>query len=313
MDKLLYFLLFIVSILINAQQNSLLSADFWHSKPSLDKVKSEIIKGNNPSEYNNYRFDPVTMSIMNNADLETVKFLISQEGNYIDKITHDSRTYLHWAAMSGRKDLIEYLIAQGSDINKLDSRNYTPLTFAAYFGLNNVDIYNMFFQAGINPKQKYANGANILHLSIGNDKDGSLQKLFKSKGLSIKNKDKNGHTTFDYAATFGNIELLKSLRKKGIKANNIALINASNGTRRIINGLDLYKYLIDEVKINPYAKNENGLTALHIVAARTNHSDVIKYFINKGLDVNLVDNENNNVLILASSGSDLENIKTILY
>jgi len=312
MIKFLHFSLLVISLFINAQQNSLLSSNFWQSKPNLEKVVSETIKGNDPSELNDSSFDPVTMSIMNNADLDVIKFLISQEGNYIDKLTHDDRTYLHWAAMSGRKELIEYLIDKGSDVNKLDSRNFTPLTFAAYFGLNNVDIYNIFFKAGVNPKQKYANGANIMHLSIGNDKDGKLQKLFTSKGLSIKNKDKNGHTTFDYAATYGNIKLLKYLRKKGIEANNISLINAANGTRKITNKLDVYKYLIDEIKINPAVTNRNGSTVLHIIAMKPNHSDIIKYFINKGLDVNHVDNEGNNALILASSGNDLENIKTIL-
>jgi len=312
MNKLFCFSLLIVSLIFKAQQNNLLNADFWRSKPNLEEIKSEIAKGNDPSELNSHGFDPATLSILNNADLDVIKFIISQEGNSIDKMTHDSRTYLHWAAMSGRKDLIEYLIAEGSDVNKLDSRNYTPLTFAAYFGLNNVDIYNIFFKSGVNPKQKYKNGANILHLSIGNDKDGSLQKLFASKGLSIKDKDENGYTVFDYAATYGNIELLKSLRKKRVKANNISLINAAKGTRRITNGLDLYKYLIDEVKINPSVTDENGLTALHIVAKRPNHSNIINYFITKGLNVNSTDKENNNILILASSGNDLENIKTIL-
>jgi len=312
MNKLLCFLLLSASVLFDAQQNILLSTDFWRSKPNLEKVKLAVSEGNSPSEFNSSRFDPVVLSITNNADLDVIKYLISQAENPIDKLTHDDRIYLHWATMTGRKDLIEYLIRSGSDVNKLDSRNFTPLTFGAIFGLNNPEIYDIFFKAGVEPKQKYQNGANILHLSIGNDKNGSLRKLFESKGLSIRDKDNNGNTTFDYAATFGNIELLRSLRKKRIKANSISLINAVNGTRRVTNGLELYKYLIDEVKINPSVTNENGQTALHLVARRSNHVDIINYFINKGLDVNKLDKDGNNVLISASSGNDLENIKSIL-
>lgn len=75
----------------------------------------------------------------------------------------------------------------------------------------------MFFKAGVNPKHKYKDGANILLLAIGNDKDGSLIKLFTSKGLALTDTDDKGYTAFDYAASFGNIDLLKSLKAKTLK------------------------------------------------------------------------------------------------
>jgi ankyrin repeat protein len=104
-------------------------------------------------------------------------------------LTHDGRLYLHWAAMTGNKEVIEYFISKGSDVNKLDTKGLTPLSFAAYFGLDNPEIYDMFFKAGVNPKHKYKDGANILLLAIGNDKDGSLVKLFTSKGLALTDTD----------------------------------------------------------------------------------------------------------------------------
>ena len=132
-------------------------------------------------------------------------------------MTHDGRLYLHWAAMTGNKEVIEYFISKGSDVNKLDTKGLTPLSFAAYFGLDNPEIYDMFFKAGVNPKHKYKDGANILLLAIGNDKDGSLVKLFTSKGLALTDTDDKDYTAFDYATSFGNLDILKSLKAKTLK------------------------------------------------------------------------------------------------
>ena len=311
MKKILYSALLLFSVIISAQKNTLLQADFWKSKPNVEKVKQEISNGNSASEFNGSTFDPVSLALTNKAPLETVKFLLEQKGNAVDKLTHDGRIYLHWAAMAGNPEIIEYFISKGSDVNKLDTKGLTPLAFAAMFGLNDPTVYETFFKAGVNPKHKYKNGANILLLAIGNDKDGSLQKLFTSKGLSIKDVDDTGATAFDYAASFGNIELLKSLKNQGVKASDKALVNAAAGTRAVTNTLSVYQYLIDEVKLNPSATNANGANALQIIARKNNQKEIIDYLISKGVDANKTDSEGNNALITASGGKDLENVKAI--
>ncbi|MCD1117118.1 ankyrin repeat domain-containing protein [Chryseobacterium turcicum] len=312
MKKILYSALLLFSVLISAQKNTLLQADFWKSKPDVEKVKHEIANGNNPSEFNGNTFDAVSLSLSNKAPLETVKFLLEQKGNSVDKLTHDGRIYLHWAAMAGNPEIIEYFISKGSDVNKLDTKGLTPLAFAAVSGLNDPKVYEAFFKASVNPKHQYKNGANILLLAIGNDKDGSLQKLFTSKGLSIKDVDETGATSFDYAASLGNIELLKSLKNQGVKASDKALVNAATGTRAATNPLAVYQYLIDEVKLNPSAVNANGANALQIIAKKNNQKEIIDYLLSKGVDANKTDKEGNNALIVASGGKDIENVKAIL-
>ena len=44
------------------------------------------------------------------------------------------------------------------------------------------------------------------------------------------------------------------------------MINAAQGTRRQVNGIDLYKYLLEDVKLKPTAVSADGATALQIVA-----------------------------------------------
>ena len=311
MKKILYTALFLCSLLFNAQKNTLLNADFWKNKPNIELVKAEIEKGNDPSEFNNNAFDAVAISISNGVPLETLQYLVEQKGNSVNKLTHDGRIYLHWAAITGRTDLIDYLIKKGSPIDLVDTKGLTPLTFAASFGVNNPAVYELFFKAGVSPKTKYKNGANILHLALGNDKDGSLFKLFQSKGLTINDTDNLGNTAFDYAATTGNIEFLKSLINKGIKANGTALINAASGTRRVSNGIEVYQYLIEEVKINPSATSEEGATALQIIARKPKQTEIIQYLLNKGVDANKIDKNGNTALMSASASHELENVKII--
>ena len=75
----------------------------------------------------------------------TAIYLIEQQGNGVHKTTHDGRTYLFWAASQGNVELIHYLLEQGSDIHAKDSKGYTPITFAALFGVTNPKLYEAFF------------------------------------------------------------------------------------------------------------------------------------------------------------------------
>src|SRR5690606_13627292 len=135
MKKFLLSALLLSAFYANAQQsNSLMSADFWKKNPDVAAVKAEIEKGNSPSQPNPASFDPVTMAINNKASLDVLRFMIDQEGNSIDKKTHHSRIYLHWAASSGNLDLVNYLIEKGSDVHYQDSHGDAITAYAASTG-----------------------------------------------------------------------------------------------------------------------------------------------------------------------------------
>ncbi|KQR94823.1 hypothetical protein ASG01_02865 [Chryseobacterium sp. Leaf180] len=312
MKKLLYSSLILLSAFFSAQKNTFLSQDFWKTKPTLELVKTEIERGNSVSEKNGGAFDPVTLAINNKANTEVIKFLVEQPGNSVDKITHDGRIYLHWAAMSGNTDLVEYLIKKGSDVNFKDTKGTTPLVFASNAGVVDPKIYQLFFNRGVQPTEKYKNGANILMLSAGNDDSGNLRKFLLTKGLKLSDTDDYGSTAFDYAAAFGKMDVLKSLISEKVKPTDKALLFAAQGTRSVTNGLPVYKYLIEDLKLNPKVTNESGTTVLHLIARKNNQSENITYFIGKGVKAEALDKDGNTALMLASSGKDLENVKTLL-
>lgn len=312
MKKVILTALMLTSLFINAQKNNLLEQSFWKSNPDITTVKSEIEKGNNPSQLNPMAFDPVVVAINSDASLETIKFLIEQPGNSVKKLTHDARIYLHWASSKGNLELVQYLIEKGSDINLEDSHGTTPLVFATGSGQATTALYDLYFKAGLDPKKKYRDGANLLLLTVANDKDLKLSTYFATKGMSLKDVDQNGNTAFDYAARSGNIALLKTLLEKGVKYTNNALLNAGQGSRRNANTIEVYQYLVDDLKIKPTAKTQSGQTLLHLLATKEKQAPIVKYFLDKGVDANIADEDGNTAFMIASGGKDIQLLETLL-
>lgn len=298
---------------VSAQQkNTLLEQSFWKTSPDVTAVQAEIAKGNNPSASNDRSFDAVVFAINNDAPNATIKFLLEQPGNPVNKSTHDNRIYLHWAAGKGNLEIVEYLISKGSDVNLEDSHSSFPITAAAGSGVSNTAIYEAFFKAGVDPKKKYKDGANLLLLSIASDKDLKLATYFATKGMSLKDVDNNGNTAINYVARTGNIALIKSLLEKGVKYNDNALIFAAQGSRRDANTLETYTYLVEDLKIKPTATNKEGQTVLHFLVNKAKQTEIINYFLAKGLDPNKADNEGNTPLMIAASSRDTAGLEQLL-
>ncbi|GET46589.1 hypothetical protein RCZ01_18910 [Capnocytophaga felis] len=311
MKKVIFSLCFFVSGLLLAQKNIFLSSDYWKTKPTVEQVKQKIIEGNNPVELNERAYDAVSLAINNGAPYETILFLLSLKGNEINKLTHDKRTYLFWAAFQNNLPLINYLLQKGADVNVKDSHLYTPLLFAAVRGNINPELYDILIKKGADIKEKNENGANALLLAIPHMKDLKEAQYFTRKGLSLKSVDNNGDNAIFYAARNGNKKVIGQLIEKGLspkilnnKGQNL-MFAAAEGLRMKVNDLEFFKY-IESLGVNPNQKDKQGLTPLFILSGRHKELAVINHFISKGNSVNQSDKEGNTPLINASSRNTLE-------
>ena len=312
MKKLAVVFFAILSLSSQAQTNVFLDQSFWKSNPDTTAIQAEIAKGNSPSQLNANSFDAVVTAINANTSTQNVKFLLSQKGNEVNKLTHDGRTYVFWAASRGNVELMEYLISKGAKVNMMDNHGYSVLNFAAVGGQQNTQVYDLLLKNGADLKKELTHeGANALLLGIANDKDFALTNYFVSKGLDIKSTDAEGNTAFNYAAKTGNITLLKALLEKGVKFNNNAMIMASIGSRSGSNTLEVYQYL-ESLKINPAVVNENGQNTLHAIVRKPKQEEIIKYFIAKGADINQVDEDGNTPFMNAASGNQDVELITML-
>ncbi|GLR16041.1 ankyrin repeat domain-containing protein [Portibacter lacus] len=296
---------------ISAQgENVLHERSFWSNAPTLASVKEKIAAGNDPVALNDNAFDAVTNAINTGASMDIIQFLLDIPGNDINKKTHDSRNYLIWAARTGNKELVKYLLEKGGDPKVVDSHGYNALTFAAAAGQTDTGLYDMLISKGISAKSTNRSGANVLHILAGSVKDKSLIKYFQNKGVDIHSKDSFGNGIFNYAAKKGNSELMKiliddkleylSLNDKGENA----LMFATEGGRGFSNTVETYKYLASlgmEVDI----VNWEGKTPLHNVAKTAKDEAVLDYFITNGVNVNQIDQSGNTAFLNAAEAGNL--------
>ncbi|GGG38000.1 ankyrin repeat domain-containing protein [Bizionia arctica] len=306
LKKLSILVVLVVGFQMTAQDNEFLNRDFWGSNPSIQDVDSKIKAGNNIAEANSNNFDAVVYAILQDAPNETIEYIQSKPGNDVNKLTHDGRTYIFWAAYKGNTEIMEFLLKKGAKTDLTDDKGNTILNFAASSGQENTKVYDLCIANGADlNKDLNPDGANALLLAAPFDTDFKLIDYFVSNGMDIQSVDFENNGIFNYVSKTGNIDLLKQFLDKGIKGNDNAFIFAATGPRGKSNGIEVYQFL-ESSGLNPNTKNTEGVTPLHVVASKNQDLEIISYFIQKGNDVNALDKNENTPFLNASSGNNLE-------
>ncbi|WP_289041139.1 ankyrin repeat domain-containing protein [uncultured Zobellia sp.] len=292
--------------------NPFLSGDYWEKQPSISTIEANIKEGHSATVANGGGFDATTYALLANNPLSTIKYLV-EHGNDVNKKTHDSRTYIFWAAYKGNVEAMEYLIQKGAKLDVVDSHGYYPSSFASAGGQTDPKIYELFIANGADLKnEKDHHGANILLVAASSAKDLKFTDYLISKGLDINTTDNDGNGIFYYAAKGGNIDVLKSLKERGVsiaendKTGDNAMLAASRVGRGGDNSIEVFKYL-EELGISPNVVSKSGTTPLHNLAS-SKDIKILDYFISKGVDPNAVDGEGQTALIKAAGRNDLETI-----
>ena len=302
-------LLFMASInLVSAQGgNPFVQSKYWADQPSMESIKADMAKGHSVTEANSGGYDATSYAILNSNPLSTVKFLLEQ-GNPVNKKTHDSRTYIFWAASRVNIELMEYLVSQGAKTDISDSYGNTLGLYSASGGKQSRELYDFLEKQGMDlAAEKTSEGKNILHMLAPRLTDYEMLDYFQQKGVDLHEIDQNGNGIFNYAARSGNIELLKELISRGVKygenkvtGENAILMASSNGE----NGLEYFKYL-EGLGLNPAVVTTSGTSALHMLSRSNRNLEVYNYFLSKGLDVNAADSNGNTALINAAGRNNL--------
>ena len=305
---------------ISQDKNILIDRSFWKSNPSLDEVKAKVAEGHSPTAMTSANFDPIGYAILEKAPMETIQYLL-QQGNDVNKLTHDARTYIFWAAYKDNIELMKYFVSIGAKTDLLDQHGYSLLTFSAVTGQENEKLYDYIVELGGNIlEEKDRSGRNALLAYASSMKTGSMIDYLIDRGLDIHSVDKDGNGIFNQAARTGNQELLEMLRTeysvkitKNEKTNENAILFASTRFSRSGEETDLafYEYL-EGLGLDPTIVSYDGNTTLHNLAYRTNNVDVLKYFVDKGVGANQVNDEGNTALINAASRKGLDIIEFLV-
>ncbi len=304
---------------IGQETNIFHDRDFWKTNPDVETIKLKISEGNDPVTANPYAFDGVCYAILENASLESLKFLLSIEGNEVDKNTHDGRNYLMWAAYKGNIPLMEHLIAEKSDITLIDDHGYNMITFAAVGGQKEPGVYDVLINNGNSLSDTNRDGANALMLMAPHltTEDANIIAYFTRGGLDIHAVDGEGNNIFNYAARMGNEYMMNMLIDKGViyNKNNFvggnAFMFAANGWRRSSNEISTFKYL-DNLGIKANIQTADGNTPLHMLAFSQKDPQVYDFFVENGVDINVRNSDGNTALINATRANNEEFLDYVL-
>ncbi len=292
-------------------QNPFMDRDYWGAHPSLADIDAKIAEGHSVTEANRGGFDPTTFAIFGGNPVATINHLI-EKGNDVNKRTHDSRTYIFWAASRGDLELMKYLAEKGAKTDLKDSHGYSLTQFTATSGQSNPKIYDFLIENGADLKnEKDHDGRNVLLVAAPRVKNLDLIDYLISKGLSLNTTDDHGNGIFNIAAQGGNIDVLKALVARGVsiaknpKTNENAILFASRGGRGSSNSLAVFQYL-EGLGLDANVTSTAGVTPLHNLSRSADDLAIYQYFIDKGVNPSSVDKEGNTPLLNAASRNKLE-------
>ncbi|MEO1255061.1 MAG: ankyrin repeat domain-containing protein [Bacteroidota bacterium] len=321
-QSLAVLLILLLSSKVSGQENMLLNRSFWKQQPSVVEIEKKIEEGHSPTEMTAFNFDATVYALLENNSLETIKYLLNQ-GNPIDKITHDGRTYLMWAAYKGNLEVMKYLVSQGAKTDVIDQHGYSLFMFPASTGQSNKEMYDYLINnLGIDiHKEKDRKGRNALVAYAARLKNFEMVDYFIAKGLDIYSVDADGNGVFHYAAQTGNQEVMKKLASTykvntsaNEKTNENAILFATRRFSRSGDETDLsfYVFLEETYNLDPAIVSVKGNNVLLNLASRTKKPETLTYFVEKGVDANQVDEKGNNPLINASARGSEETISYLV-
>ena len=158
--------------------------------------------------------------------------------------------------------------------------------------------------------------ANALHQLASSDaNNASIFQYLVDKGLSWDSEDNNGNGLFNYAARGSNMDMLKLCVSKGLNHSTLntigenSLFYASYAPKRGAVKLQVFHYM-ESLGLEVDLVNWEGKTPLHN-AIRYADVELIDYFLQRGVNINQID-ENGNTTLLNSIGGPIANVKKVL-
>ena len=222
------------------------------------------------------------------------------QGHLQEDVTdQDGRTPLHWAVMQGNVEVMQALLAAGSDANWGDSEGRTPLHMAVL--MQNEDILRLLVSCGadVNAVDGRKQSPIFLCCEMGLS---ALLPILIDAGALLELQDETRSTPMHYACINGHFEIAKYLMRLQERLlvpfesssghlTNYDLVDQSGKSYMIYAAyqgqLDVVQMLID-LKADIDIQDTDGVTALHW-AALEGHVGIVKLLVSMGANFNLTE------------------------
>ncbi len=235
---------------------------------------------------------PLHIAIDQN-NLPAVKLLV-EKGALVNAFSGFYNTIDH-AIMKESKDIVEYLLAQGADVNKKNTIGRSPLHLALSLNYYQFQIVTLLINHGADIHAPDEDGKTALHHACRNGTFKAAQLLLEH-GAAVNTRDCSGNTPLILAVNSGECQaLVQLLLSYGADPNAIdnedmsVLFNFCHGSDY---NMQTFKMLIDAGADVTYISKEDNLSLLHIMYHPRSHEmqdeliKIMEFLIQKGLDIN---------------------------
>lgn len=148
-----------------------------------------------------------------------LKYKISQDNSNVTKRDGNERMPIHWAALGGHIEIVEYLLGLGSPVDPLDDCGATPLLLASSAG--RVAVVRLLLSKEANPSTQNQGGHSALQYASSKGWQ-EIVDLLIEQGAAVNAKDERGATALHRAASKGSVSIVESLVQKGDANINVA-------------------------------------------------------------------------------------------
>ena len=245
-----------------------------------------------------------------NINWELFQYFLKMGSNFNQR-TRDGKHCLHIAAEKGYMDLCKTFIDEFNfDIHATDYSGKSALHYCAGYG--NHQLFHYFIKMGSDINQKTNNGQNCLHIAAQKGYMDLCKTFIEEHNFGINIADYSGRSALLYCVESGNHQLFQYFIKIGGNINQRTKYgeNCLNIAARW-GYMDICKTLVDEYNFDIHITDSSGRTALHHCAGNRTYQ-LFRYFLKKGMDINLKTKHDENCLHIAACLGNTELCKMLI-
>lgn len=238
--------------------------------------------------------------------LNQTSIILKSPDNDIARLDAHGQSILHYAILSGNKDMVEYLLNNYSElsVNQSDSNWYTPLHISVMIGSVRITELLLIKNANINSVNR--DRQTPLHLAAQYGFCNIIVMLL-DYGANINSFDIDERSPLTLAISQCKEDAARILIKKGIRLNHEENNGYTPLYRAVLNNLtNTVKLLIEHG-----AKIIHSHFLLHIAVEKGN-LEVVKTLIKAGAVINMRNEQGMTPLIIACSTKNLQIAKCLL-
>lgn len=239
------------------------------------------------------------------------EILVKNGANVCKPVYKNYSNILELAVLNDNISMVTKLIKLGFDINTKSYKAGNAMTTAIVHN-SDIEMVNKLVELGINKSYSNENNQNYLHLAA---RSGSkeLYEYFLSILKDDRQETLDNQTVLHFAAMSGNLELFQYLLSRKFNVYEKDLYGKN--TLHFASSTDILSFLFENYAFDINQRDYYGSTPLITafnIADKEKRKKVVKYLLEKGLDINAKSNSGTAALHNAVFSGDYDLVKMLI-